>query len=78
MTRTTIIAAMLVLVPVVSGAMGIYTCEPVNRDSWMTGRELTAKLEEEGWRVRFMKEDGVAGKSMAPILKAAGSKDTSI
>lgn len=47
-----------ILLPMSADATGIHQCEATNRSEWMSKTELTAKLEAEGWTVRFMKEDG--------------------
>ena len=52
------LTALLVMAPTVTAATGTYRCEPTDDNSWMTKSELTAILEEDGWNVRFIKEDG--------------------
>ena len=39
-------------------ATGMYQCEPVPQDQWLSEASLTEMLEAEGWRVRRMKVDG--------------------
>ena len=58
MTQLTIIVSLLVLAPFMAGATGAYECEPTERDSWITKEELITGLEESGWSIRFVKEDG--------------------
>ena len=53
-----ILAAALVLATQLASATGLYTCEAVAKDKWMSKEDLTKQLEGEGWTVRFMKEDG--------------------
>ena len=37
---------------------GLYTCDSGPRENWKSKEELTRKLTDEGWDVRFVKEDG--------------------
>lgn len=39
-------------------ATGIYSCETVAQDKWLTKAELTEKLTSKGWKVNRMKPDG--------------------
>lgn len=41
-----------------ANATGRLTCEEVERSKWLTEDALTKKLTAEGWKIRFMKEDG--------------------
>ena len=49
---------MAVVVPQLAMATGMYQCEPVARDEWLSEASLTEMLEAKGWRVRRMKVDG--------------------
>ena len=53
-----LLTATLIMAPQLASATGLYQCEAVAKDKWMTKAELTTQLESEGWTVRFMKEDG--------------------
>jgi hypothetical protein len=44
--------------PISAHATGLYRCEPTDRAQWLTQAELTTQLENLGWSVRRMKEDG--------------------
>lgn len=48
----------VVLAPQAAFATGMYQCDPVAKEAWMSEADLTTKLEGEGWQVRRMKEDG--------------------
>jgi hypothetical protein len=52
------LAAAVVLAPQAGFATGMYECETVAKDDWLTKAELTEKLEGDGWAVRRMKPDG--------------------
>jgi len=52
------LAGVMVLIPQVAMATGMYECEPVAEDQWMSEAALTEKLEGEGWQVSRMKVDG--------------------
>ena len=39
-------------------ATGMYTCDSGNRAGWQSMSALQEKLEQEGWKVRKIKEDG--------------------
>ena len=60
--RTLVCGALLIaglaLPMATAGATDMMTCEPVQKSEWMSEDALTRKLTEEGWSVRFMKEDG--------------------
>jgi len=51
-------AALLVILPQMSFATGMYQCDPVAKQDWISESELTAKLVSDGWQVRRMKVDG--------------------
>jgi hypothetical protein len=42
----------------IANATGIYSCEPVAANKWLTKPELTEKLTKQGWKVNRMKPDG--------------------
>lgn len=56
--KWTIAAAALILAPQMGSATGMYECEPVAKENWLSEPALTEKLVGEGWQVRRMKEDG--------------------
>lgn len=58
MIRTLTLTALLAGLALPAAATGRYTCEAVERSSWISEDALTQQLVEEGWSVRFMKEDG--------------------
>ena len=39
-------------------ATGLATCESGPEENWVSKEELKARLEEQGWEVRKIKEDG--------------------
>ena len=39
-------------------ATGLYQCEAVSNENWLTQSELTDKITAQGWTVRRMKKDG--------------------
>jgi hypothetical protein len=39
-------------------ATGHYECEVTDRSVWLTKTQVTQQLNEDGWHVRRMKEDG--------------------
>lgn len=53
-----IAATGLMLVPGISGATGIYTCDSGDRSTWKSMQMLETKVKAEGWQVRRIKEDG--------------------
>ena len=58
MNRSMLFAAIFALPLSQAHATGLMTCEAVERSKWLTREAMTRKLTAEGWRVRFMKEDG--------------------
>lgn len=58
MIRLLCIAALLAAPLSSAGATGRMTCAPIERSAWISQEDLTRKLTEAGWAVRFMKEDG--------------------
>lgn len=58
MIRYLLIAAVVAAPLSMANATGRMTCEEVERAKWLTEEALTKKLAAEGWKVRFMKEDG--------------------
>lgn len=58
MTRILCIAAFLTVPLASANATGLLTCEPVEPANWITQEDLTQKLTNSGWSVRFIKEDG--------------------
>jgi hypothetical protein len=58
MNRTAILLSALVISANAAQATGLYTCEPVAQDTWLTEAELTEKLTSQGWKVNRMKPDG--------------------
>ena len=55
---TTLVVAALVLLAAPATATGLYTCDSGPREGWKSKQELEKKLTDEGWTVRFIKEDG--------------------
>ncbi|MEL6572447.1 MAG: PepSY domain-containing protein [Pseudomonadota bacterium] len=53
-----LLAATLLILPQTAMATGLYECEPVAEEAWLTEAALTEKLTGEGWQVRRMKVDG--------------------
>ncbi len=51
------VSALLVLASPAT-ATGRYKCETVSKEDWLTKEALTKLLTDQGWSVRFMKEDG--------------------
>lgn len=41
-----------------ASATGRYTCKPSDRATWKSIDQLKAKMTKDGWKVRFVKEDG--------------------
>jgi hypothetical protein len=59
MKRILLTAAMLALLPATASATGMFTCEPVAQEKWLTEEKLTEMLTKAGWQeVRRMKPDG--------------------
>jgi hypothetical protein len=58
MRRTAILVFALIGSATAAQATGIYTCETVAQDKWLTKAELTEKLTVQGWKVNRMKPDG--------------------
>lgn len=52
-----LVAAMLGA-PFSAQATGLHSCEATDRAAWLTKAELTDQLEDKGWSVRRIKEDG--------------------
>lgn len=57
-SKTTLAAFCIALLPLSAHATGLHTCEETDRAAWLSQAALTEKLENEGWSVRRMKEDG--------------------
>ncbi|NJM29314.1 MAG: PepSY domain-containing protein [Rhizobiales bacterium] len=50
---------LLAAFPQAADATGLYTCESVAQEKWLTEEQLTKQLTDAGWReVRRMKPDG--------------------
>lgn len=58
MIRYLLIAAAITVPLSMANATGRMTCEVVERAKWLSEDALTKKLSADGWKVRFMKEDG--------------------
>lgn len=58
MIRFLLIAAAVAAPLSMANATGRLTCEEVDRAKWLTEDAMTKKLTAQGWKVRFMKEDG--------------------
>lgn len=60
MLMKTKLAATFVLLslPISAGATGLYQCEATEQSAWLSKAEITEKLENDGWSVRFVKKDG--------------------
>lgn len=41
-----------------ASATGLYTCKSGDRATWKSIEQLKAKMLRDGWKVRFVKEDG--------------------
>lgn len=41
-----------------ANATGLHTCESGDRAEWQTKEALQKQLEEQGWKIRKIKEDG--------------------
>lgn len=52
------ILACALLLPAVAKATGIYQCEQVATEDWLTQAQLDDKISAEGWTVSRMKQDG--------------------
>lgn len=50
--------ALAAMMPTAALATGMYQCDPVAEDKWLTEAQLTDKITAEGWSVRRMKVDG--------------------
>ncbi len=48
----------VISVPQLAMATGMYECETVAQDRWLPETSLTEMLEAKGWQVRRMKVDG--------------------
>ena len=53
-----IAAIALALLAAPASATGIYECDPVAQEKWLTEDQLTALLTKAGWQVNRMKPDG--------------------
>ena len=51
-------ASALLALTAAASATGRYTCESVPKSEWLSQAALTRLLTDQGWNVRFMKEDG--------------------
>lgn len=58
MLRAFLLAAAISIPLSTANGTGRLTCEKVERSKWLTEDALTKKLTAEGWKIRFMKEDG--------------------
>ena len=56
--KTILILAALLASATAAQATGLYTCEPVAKDKWLTQDQLKQKLTAIGWKVNRMKPDG--------------------
>lgn len=52
------ILAISIAIPTTVQATGMYQCEPVDAESWLTEEQLTEKITADGWTVNRMKQDG--------------------
>lgn len=52
------IIAIALMAPAAAQATGMYQCETVAAENWLTEAELTEKIEADGWTVNRMKKDG--------------------
>ena len=46
------------IAPATAQATGMYQCEPVAAENWLTEAQLSEKVTAEGWTVSRMKKDG--------------------
>lgn len=56
--RFATISLLLIALAHPAAATGLYQCETVEKDAWISETDLTTKLEADGWQVRRMKVDG--------------------
>ena len=49
---------MLLLATTPALATGLYTCDSGPSENWKSKEELEKQLTDQGWEVRFIKEDG--------------------
>ena len=52
------ISATALLLPTMASATGMYQCEPVSAEDWLTEAQLTELITSDGWSVNRMKKDG--------------------
>ena len=52
------IFAFALVTPTIAQATGMYQCEPVPAEKWLTEAELTELINSDGWTVNRMKQDG--------------------
>ena len=50
--------AIALVAPVAAHATGMYQCEPVAAENWLSEAQLAEKISAEGWTVNRMKQDG--------------------
>ena len=54
----TLILAVALAIPAMAHATGMHQCEHVEKEDWLTEKQLTERLSAEGWTVNRMKQDG--------------------
>ena len=54
----TLILAVALAIPAMAHATGMHQCEHVEKEDWLTEKQLTEKLSAEGWTANRMKQDG--------------------
>ncbi|WP_171188032.1 PepSY domain-containing protein [Ruegeria sp. HKCCC2117] len=52
------ILAISIALPATAQATGMYQCEPVDAENWLTEEQLTERITADGWTVSRMKQDG--------------------
>ena len=53
-----LIIALTLAAPTMAHSSGMYQCEPIAAEAWLTEAELTELMVAEGWTVNRMKKDG--------------------
>ena len=54
----TLILAVALAIPAMAHATGMHQCEHVEKEDWLTEKQLTERLSAEGWTANRMKQDG--------------------
>lgn len=52
------ILTIFLIAPATAQATGLYQCEPVAAENWLSKDQLAKKINAEGWTVNRMKKDG--------------------